>query len=184
MAKVVFLDRDGVINRYPGDAKYVTNHRDFKLIPGVSEAIKKIKRAGFKIFVASNQSGIAKGIYSQRALRWIDKKLNFILWLRKTSLDGIYYCPHTDKDNCGCRKPKPGLLDKIVNDLGEEIELSFFIGDSFTDMKTARQFGAKTILLLSGKEKIQNRANWEFEPDYIFDNLLLAANFLLNNYNQ
>jgi histidinol-phosphate phosphatase family protein len=182
MAKVVFLDRDGVINRYPGDGNYVTSCRDFKLIPGAAEAIKKIKRGGFKIFVVSNQSGVAKGKYSEKTLKQINRRLNFKLWLRKTSIDAIYYCTHRNEDNCSCRKPKTGLLDKAISSLEEKIELSFFIGDSFVDMVTAKNFGAKTILLLSGKEKLKNRKNWLFEPDYIFDNLLLASNFLLNNY--
>lgn len=182
MAKIIFLDRDGVINHYPGEGKYVTHQRDFKLIPGSIEAIKKIKKAGFKIYVVSNQSGVSKGLYSQKTLKKINKKLNFWLWLHKTSIDGIYYCEHKDQDNCFCRKPKTGLLEKAIEDIDEEIESSFLIGDSFVDMETAKNFGTKTILLLSGKEKIKNRPNWRFEPDYIFDNLLLAANFLLNNY--
>lgn len=182
MAKIVFLDRDGVVNYYPGEGKYVTHQRDFKLIPGSIEAIKKMKKAGFKIYIVSNQSGVSKGLYSEKTLKKINRKLNFFLWLHKTSIDGIYYCTHKDEDNCPCRKPKTGLLKKAIEDTAEEIESSFLIGDSFVDMKTAKNFGTKTILLLSGKEKIRNRPNWQFEPDYIFDNLLLAANFLLNNY--
>ncbi|MCF7874017.1 MAG: HAD-IIIA family hydrolase [Candidatus Omnitrophica bacterium] len=182
MAKVVFLDRDGVLNQYPGDGNYVTCLKEFKLLPGTIESIKKLKKAGFKIFITSNQSGVAKGKYSKKTLRQIDRKLKFKLWLHRTSIDGIYYCIHSDQDNCLCRKPKTGLLNKAITSLKEKVELSFFIGDSFTDINTAKNFGAQSILLLSGKENLKNRKNWDFEPDYIFDNLLLASNFLLNNY--
>ncbi|MCF7895119.1 MAG: HAD family hydrolase [Candidatus Omnitrophica bacterium] len=182
MAKIVFLDRDGVINQYPGNGSYVTHPREFQLLPGTIESIKKLKKAGFKLFVVSNQSGVAKGKYSRKTLKQIDKRLKFKLWLHKTSIDGIYYCTHKDEDNCLCRKPKTGLLDEAKETIKEEIDLSFFIGDSFTDINAAKNFGAKSILVLSGKEKLKNRKNWEFEPDYIFDNLLLAANFLLTNY--
>ncbi|MCF7887156.1 MAG: HAD family hydrolase [Candidatus Omnitrophica bacterium] len=182
MAKVVFLDRDGVVNQYPGDGKYVTSPKEFKLLAGTIEAIKKIKKANFKLFVISNQSGVAKGKYSRKTLEQIDRRLKFKLWLHKTSIDGIYYCTHKDEDNCLCRKPKTGLLDKAEEIIKEEIDLSFFIGDSFTDINTAKNFGTKSILVLSGKEKLKNRKNWKFEPDYIFDNLLLAANFLLTNH--
>lgn len=182
MNKIIFLDRDGVVNRYPGDGKYITHQHDFKLIPGAITAIKKMKKANFKIYIVSNQSGVSKKLYSEKTLQKINRKLKFLLWLHRTSIDGIYYCIHQDKDDCSCRKPKIGLLKKAISNLKEELALSFFIGDSFLDMQTGKKFQAKTILLLSGKEKIKNRSNWKFEPDYIFDNLLLAANFLLNNY--
>ncbi len=182
MNKIIFLDRDGVVNRYPGNGKYITSQHDFKLIPGAIAAIKKMKKANFKIFIISNQSGVSKKLYSEKTLQKINQKLKFLLWLRRTSIDGIYYCTHQDKVNCLCRKPKIGLLKEAVSSLNEKPGLSFFIGDSFLDMQTGKKFQAKTILLLSGKEKIKNRPNWGFEPDYIFDNLLLAANFLLNNY--
>ncbi|MFO8052864.1 MAG: HAD family hydrolase [Candidatus Omnitrophota bacterium] len=182
MTKVVFLDRDGVINQYPGDGNYVTSPKEFKLLPGAIEAIKKMKKANFKLFIVSNQSGVSKGIYSKKTLKQIDRGLKFKLWFHRTSIDGIYYCTHKDEDNCFCRKPKTGLLAKAKETIKKEIDLSFFIGDSFTDINTAKNFGAKSILVLSGKEKLKNRKNWRFEPDYIFDNLLLASNFLLTNY--
>lgn len=180
--KVVFLDRDGVINEYPGECRYVTHHKEFKLIPGSAQGIKKLKEKGFKIFVVSNQAGVAKGFYSEKDLRHIDKKLLKLLKKNGVSVDGVYYCLHKDEDKCDCRKPKTGLLDKALAVAGITPEISFFVGDSFIDMKTAKAFGAKSILVLSGKEKIANRINWEFEPDYIFDNLLLAAHYICSHY--
>jgi D,D-heptose 1,7-bisphosphate phosphatase len=180
--KVVFLDRDGVINEYPGDTLYVTTWRDFRFIPGSIEAIRKLNERGFKLFVISNQAGVAKGLYSKKDLDKITRKMLNILKKNKAYLDGVYYCLHHQDDNCSCRKPKAGLLHKAMADFRIKPQVSFFIGDSFRDMKAAKEFGAKPVLLLSGKEKIANRKNWEFEPDYIFDNLLLAGHYLCEHY--
>ncbi|MFH1505034.1 MAG: HAD family hydrolase [Candidatus Omnitrophota bacterium] len=181
-AKVIFLDRDGVINEYPGDKSYVCNWREFKFIPGSIEGIKKLNDSGFKIFIISNQAGIAKGIYSQKDLDDIDKRMLKQLKKRGADIGGIYYCVHHPDQGCSCRKPKIGLLEKAISGLGSPPKSSFFIGDSFFDMKAALNFGAKAILVFSGKEKISNRSNWEFEPDYLFDNLLVAADFLCSRY--
>ncbi|MBU0694103.1 MAG: D-glycero-beta-D-manno-heptose 1,7-bisphosphate 7-phosphatase [Candidatus Omnitrophica bacterium] len=180
--KVIFLDRDGVINEYPGDTFYVTHWGKFKFIPGSIEGIRKFNEKGFKLFVVSNQAGVAKGLYSQKDLDKMTKKMRHTLEREKVTLSGVYYCTHREEDNCSCRKPKAGLLHKIVSDFSIVPEDSFFIGDSFRDMKAAKEFGAKPVLVLSGKEKISNRSKWEFEPDYIFDNLLVASHYLCTHY--
>lgn len=180
--KVVFLDRDGVINEYPGDTNYVNNCDEFNFIPGSIEGIKRLNACGFKLCVISNQAGVAKGHYTQADLDQIDKKMIRELKKQGAKVEGIYYCTHLTTDNCGCRKPKIGLLKQAVSALGTDPEVSFFIGDSFFDMKAARCFGAKSLLVLTGKEKISNRSQWEFEPDYIFNNLLAAAEHLCSHY--
>jgi D-glycero-D-manno-heptose 1,7-bisphosphate phosphatase len=180
--KVVFLDRDGVINKYPGDTLYVSSWKEFKFIAGSIEGIRKLKEKGFRLFVISNQAGVAKGIYSQKDLDIITRKMVSTLKKHRIGIDGIYYCTHTREDNCSCRKPKTGLLHKAIADFAINPEVSFFIGDSFRDMTAAKEFGAKPVLVLSGKEKISNRANWEFEPDYVFDNLLIAAHYICEHY--
>lgn len=179
---VIFLDRDGVINQYPGHGNYLTSWKEFKFIPGSIEGIRKLTEAGFKIFVISNQAGVAKGLYRQQDLDEIDKNMSKAIVKAKGKLAGIYYCTHFPDEGCNCRKPKTGLLQKALgrnSALGEKV---FFIGDSFIDMATARNFSAKSILVLSGREKIADRANWEFEPDYVFDNLLLAAHYLTSGH--
>ncbi|MFA6281387.1 MAG: HAD-IIIA family hydrolase [Candidatus Omnitrophota bacterium] len=180
--KIVFLDRDGVINKYPGDRRYVTGPKEFKFIAGSIQAIKKLKEKGFTLFVISNQAGVEKGIYSQKTLNDIDNKMIRELKKHKTSLDGIYYCTHREETNCTCRKPKTGLMQKALKDLNKIPTVALFIGDSFKDMQAAREFGAKPVLVLSGKEKISNRSKWDFEPDYIFDNLLIAAYYICSHY--
>jgi len=180
--KVVFLDRDGVINKYPGDGDYVKSVREFKFIPGAIEGIRKLNDKGFKVFVVSNQAGVSKGIYSQKELDKITRMMLSELKKNKVHLDGVFYCVHSREENCDCRKPKPGMLNHIVETYSLEPTMTFFIGDSFIDMNTARAFGAKTVLVLSGKEKISNRKNWEFEPDFVCDNLLIAAHYLCEHY--
>lgn len=176
--KAIFLDRDGVINEYPGSAQYVEKIAEFKFISGSLEGIKKLFDDGFNLFVISNQAGVAKGLYSEGVLNKINRKITSHLAKKKAQLRGIYYCMHHPESGCDCRKPKTGLLKRALDDFGQKPELSFFIGDSFKDMETARRFGAKSVLVLSGREKITNRDNWKFEPDYVFDNLLLAAHYL------
>jgi len=178
--KVVFLDRDGVINKYPGDKNYVTKWSEFKFIPGSIEGIRKLNSCGFKLVLISNQAGVGKGLYSQKALDVMTKKMLNQLKKAKAGLDRIYYCTHSPVDNCDCRKPKTALLKKAIASLGQAPSEMYFIGDSFLDMETAINFSAKPILVLSGREKIVNRPDWKFEPDYIFDNLLVAANYLCN----
>jgi D-glycero-D-manno-heptose 1,7-bisphosphate phosphatase len=179
---VVFLDRDGVINEYPGDFLYVTNWREFKFIPGSIEAIKKMKEKGFKLFIISNQAGVSKGIYSKKDLEEITRKMLNVLKKNNTYVDGVYYCMHREEDGCECRKPKTGLLHRAISEFKIKPTVSFFIGDSFRDMEAAKKFGAKAVLVLSGKEKITNRLQWKFEPDYIFDNLFVASYYLCDHY--
>ncbi|HIE36045.1 MAG TPA: HAD family hydrolase [Candidatus Omnitrophica bacterium] len=180
--KVIFLDRDGVINEYPGDYRDVKNWKEFKFIPGSIEAIKKFNSKGFKLFVISNQAGVSKGPYLEKTLKTITKRMLNVLKRNHAYIGGVYYCIHKEEDNCLCRKPKTGLLHKSFEDFRISPEITFFIGDSFRDMKAARSSGAKTVLVLSGKEKLTNRKNWVFEPDYIFDNLLLASHYLCKHY--
>lgn len=180
--KVIFLDRDGVINQYPGDRNYITGAKEFKFIPGSIQGIKQLKDKGFKIFVISNQAGVSKGIYSEKDLQEITDKMLKGLKKHNVTLDGIYYCKHKDDDNCSCRKPKTGLLSQALKEMGKHASICFFIGDSFRDMNAAKEFGAKPVLVLSGKEKISNRHTWDFEPDYVFDNLLIAAYYICSHY--
>ena len=180
--RVVFLDRDGVINEYPGDTNYVKNWSEFTFIPGSVEGVKRLNACGFKLCVISNQAGVAKGLYTQADLDRIDKGMREEFKKQGVQIEGIYYCTHHPLDNCDCRKPQMGLLKRAVSDLGVIPQMSFFVGDSFGDMEAARCFGAKSILVLSGKEKKFRDSQWEFEPDYIFDNLLAAADYLCAHY--
>lgn len=180
--KVVFLDRDGVINRYPGDKKYVTSWQEFRFLPNVRSALKKLSRAGCKIFIVSNQAGITKGIYSQQALDGITHKMLEKLREDKVILDGVYYCIHRDEDNCDCRKPKTGMLKQALKEHNiskRVLKKSFFVGDTIGDIKTGKSSGCKTILVFSGKEKPQNKSDWQESPDFTVKDLLEATEIIL-----
>ncbi|MBD3264970.1 MAG: HAD-IIIA family hydrolase [Candidatus Omnitrophica bacterium] len=180
--KVVFLDRDGVINIYPGEGRYVNKWGEFSFIPGSIEGIRKLNEKGFKVFVVSNQAGVAKGLYTFKDLLYINKKMTGVLKKQGAFLEGIHYCIHQEGQECSCRKPKTGLLQRALKESKTNPRISFLVGDSLKDIKTAVNFGAKSILVLSGKEKIANRNKWDVEPDYIFDNLLVAAYYICSHY--
>ena len=114
--KVVFIDRDGVINQYPGDTRYVNCWQEFCFLPNSKSALRRLTEAGYKIFIISNQAGVAKGIYSEDTLNEITKKMLTELDESGTKICGVYYCIHRDEDNCSCRKPKAGLLEKALKE--------------------------------------------------------------------
>jgi histidinol-phosphate phosphatase family protein len=179
--KTVFLDRDGVINKYPGDKLYVTSVKKFQFLPGAKSAIAKLTKAGFRIFVASNQAGVGKGIYAKRTLEAITHKMLIEIEEFKGKIDKVYYCVHRKDARCPCRKPKPGLLKKAAKEFKFNLKKSYFIGDTIRDVITAQNAGCKSILVLSGKEKLSNKKNWEPQPEFIFKNLNVAADFLTQN---
>ncbi|MFH1239255.1 MAG: HAD family hydrolase [bacterium] len=181
--KVVFLDRDGVINKYPGDFKYVTRAEEFELLPNVKPSLERLTAAGFKIFIVSNQAGAAKGLYTRQNLEEINQRMITELG-DKVKLSGIFYCVHRPDENCACRKPKTGLIDQAFAELkkqGIDVDRqnSYFIGDSMVDMETGQAAGVKTILVFSGKEKPENQLHWGRIPDYKLDDLSSAAQVII-----
>ena len=178
--RAIFLDRDGVINKYPGDKKYVTAWRQFRFLPRAKKAIAKLHKNGFKIFVISNQAGVGKGIFSQNALDYITKRMLREIRRASGNIDDVYYCSHRKDEDCPCRKPKTGLIDKAKKDYSIRMKDSFFIGDTIRDVNTAKTAGCKSVLVLCGKEKLSNSKNWESRPDFIFKDLYGAAGFILN----
>ena len=177
--RAIFLDRDGVINRYPGDKKYVTTWKGFRFLPGAKHAIAALHKAKFKLFIISNQAGVGKGIYAREKLDLITK--NMLRQIRESggNLDKVYYCIHRPEENCSCRKPKAGAIRLIAKKYPLDIKGSFFIGDTIRDIKTAHLAGCKSILVLSGKERLAGRESWEEQPDFIFKDLLHASRFII-----
>ena len=176
--KVIFLDRDGVINKYPGDKLYVTSLRKFKFLPNAKKAIALLTKKGFKIFVASNQAGVGKGTYSQKTLDAITAKMLSDIEKAGGRIDKVYYCTHRKEAGCLCRKPRPGLLKQAAKRFKFNLKKAYFIGDTMRDIFTSHAAGAKSILILTGKEKLKNQKNWEVKPDFVFKDLLIAAKFL------
>jgi D-glycero-D-manno-heptose 1,7-bisphosphate phosphatase len=182
--KVIFLDRDGVINKYPGDFQYVKSRDEFNFLPQAVTALKKLNAAGYKLCVISNQAGVAKKIYSQEELDAITAKMLAGTRSAGVEITGVFYCTHLPDDNCACRKPKAGLVHKAIAELkklGEEMDpaQSYFIGDSEMDVQTGKSVGLKTILVFSGREKPENRSRWKYLPDFIAADLHEAAEIII-----
>jgi len=177
--RAVFLDRDGVINKYPGDRQYVTSLRQFRFLPKVKLAIAKLHKAGFWLFIASNQAGVGKGIFSRKMLDAITGKMLKEIESSGGKIDNVYYCIHPEEDNCSCRKPKAGMIDFARKSFSINLKKSFFVGDTLRDVLTAKAAGCKAILVLSGKEKSTNYKGWEVQPDFVFSNLYTAATFII-----
>lgn len=180
--RAIFLDRDGVINRYPGDAKYVTCLKEFKFLPRVKEALSLLNRKRYPIFIISNQAGVGKGIYSRDALDNITNNMLRKLEKEGVKISGVFYCTHRKEDNCSCRKPKIGLLRLAAKGKNIDLKRSFLVGDSMFDVDTAKAAGCKSILVFSGKEKPSNRKNWQTQPDFICKDLYEAARYIAGNY--
>ncbi|MFZ2937279.1 MAG: HAD-IIIA family hydrolase [Candidatus Omnitrophota bacterium] len=184
--KAVFLDRDGVINKYPGDFQYVTSWDDFHFLPNIESALKRLQLAGFRIFIISNQAGVSKGVYSQDSLNLITQNMVEALKKHDIEISGIYYCLHREADACSCRKPKAGLVHKALAEAKEkdraiDIKKSFFVGDTIRDIETGKAVGLKTILVFSGKEKLENKNNWLVNPDFTAADLSSAVDIILKN---
>jgi len=177
--KIIFLDRDGVINKYPGDRLYVTSLSKFRFLPHAKKAIALLSKAGWKIFVVSNQAGVGKGIYAQKTLDAITAKMLGDIEKVNGKINKAYYCTHRKEAGCSCRKPKPGLLKMAKREFKINLIKAYFVGDTIVDVLTAQAAGCKSILVLTGKEKLANQKNWEARPDFVFKDLLEAARFLI-----
>ena len=167
------------------------NHIDrFKIFPFVADAVKNFRNGGYKIFVVTNQSGVARGYFTEDLLNQIHHYLVGYLNENGTGLDGIYYCPHHPEEGedkyrkkCTCRKPKPGLVNLAVKEHEIDLNKSFMIGDRFKDMIFARNLKMKSAFVLTGYGKGEykhQKDSWNFMPDIIGSNLLEVSQIISN----
>lgn len=155
--KAIFLDRDGVINV---DTGYVSNVDDFEFIAGVIEALIEAKKQGYLLVVITNQSGIARGYFSEEQFHTLTEWMDWSLADRGVDLDGIYYCPHHEEKGigeykvaCKCRKPQAGMLFDAIDELDIDVKQSILIGDKVSDLKAGIAAGVKSnYLVRTGKE--------------------------------
>ncbi|MBF0485521.1 MAG: HAD-IIIA family hydrolase [Candidatus Omnitrophica bacterium] len=180
--QVVFLDRDGVINKFPGNGLYVTRVRDFHFIPRALEALKALTDAGYDIFVVSNQAGVGKGVYSKEKLDQITEHMLKGVKEAGGRIREVLYCTCKSSDACNCRKPRIGniikaleLLDKTIDDAPH----AYFVGDTEGDVKAGKNAGCKTIFCLSGREDREYMKRWDVRPDFIVEDLYDAAELIL-----
>lgn len=147
--KLVILDRDGVINEDSDD--YIKSPEEWVPIPGSLEAIARLHRAGYRILVATNQSGVARGLYSLDTLAQIHSKMLTAARDRGGEIEAIFFCPHGPDDGCSCRKPAPGLFEEIADRLKADLSGVYAVGDSERDLVAARTVGARPVLVRTGK---------------------------------
>lgn len=174
--KLIILDRDGVINY--DSYHYIKSPEEWIPIPGSLAAIAKLYQAGWCIVVATNQSGIARGLYSHQILAAIHNKMQTMVEEAGGKIDRIFYCPHHPEDACQCRKPQPGLIKQIAEYYGIALKNVPFIGDKWTDAETALVAGCQPILVESGLQQPNILATSVTIP--LFTNLALAVdNYIL-----
>ena len=150
----VFLDRDGTLNYDPG---YLKVAAELKLLAGVGPSLARLKRAGARLVVVTNQSGVGRGIITLKDLEAIHARLQGLLEQEDAALDAIYFCPHHPDDGCRCRKPNVGMVERAVSELQLDLRRSYLIGDHARDIQLATRVGAKAILLATGR---WTRSRW------------------------
>ena len=147
--KLVILDRDGVINH--DSDQYIKSPDEWRPIPGSLAAIARLNQAGYRVVVATNQSGVGRGLFETDTLLAIHDKMLKALTQVGGRLDAIFFCPHTNADNCDCRKPKPGMLKEIAARFNADLTGVPAVGDSLRDLQAAVAAGAQPMLVLTGK---------------------------------
>ena len=134
--KLVILDRDGTINHHSDE--YIKSPEEWRALPGALEAISRLNHAGYHVVIATNQSGLGRGLMDVAAVNAIHKRMNKQLAAVGGRVDAIFYCPHAPTDACNCRKPMPGLLEQISERFGIDLASVPFVGDTLNDMMAAQ----------------------------------------------
>jgi mannose-1-phosphate guanylyltransferase / phosphomannomutase len=184
--KAIFLDRDGVINL---EDEPIDSPDKLKLLQGVPEALKKINESDYLSIIVTNQPMIAKGFASEEQLREVHNYLETILGMNSTYLDRIYYCPHHPEKGylgerpelkipCSCRKPETGMVELAAQEMNIDLSQSFIIGDRTVDLMMGEKAGLNKILVKQGSAGLDGK--YECIPDHIFDDLLKAVNFIVD----
>jgi len=171
--KLVILDRDGVINR--DSDQYIKSPDEWQPIPGSLEAIARFTQAGYQVVVATNQSGLGRGLFDMAALNAMHDKMHKAVSQQGGRIDAVFFCPHAQDAGCTCRKPQPGMLLEIAARFNVALEGVPAIGDSLRDLQAARAAGARPILVLTGKGEQTLNAGGLPEGTEIHRDLAAAA---------
>ncbi|BFU93770.1 MAG: Lipopolysaccharide heptosyltransferase II and D, D-heptose 1,7-bisphosphate phosphatase (Modular protein) [Nitrospira sp.] len=177
----VFLDRDGTLNEDPG---YLRSAAELKLLPGVATGLARLKAAGARLVVVTNQSGVGRGFFTLKDLEAVHARLQGLLEAEDAALDAMYFCPHHPDDGCLCRKPARGMVDRAVAELQVDLRRSYLIGDHARDIQLAHVVGAKSVLLVRGPvdEAVKEQLRAERAmPDLIARTMSEAAEWILKD---
>ncbi len=175
--KLVILDRDGVINY--DSASHIKSPDEWKPIPGSLEAIALLNQGGYHVVVATNQSGVGRGLFEMAALNAINDKMHRAVGQAGGRIDAVFFCPHANEALCNCRKPKPGLFKEIASRFNVNLKGVPSIGDSLRDLEASAAAGAQPMLVLTGKGKLTRSEDGMPPGTQVFDDLAEAAKALL-----
>ena len=169
----IFLDRDGTINREIG---YLSDSGEFELLPHALEGMKKFQDMGYRLVIVTNQAGIGLGYFTKQDFYQVNKKMLTEVSGAGILIDKIYFCPHSKAENCPCRKPETGLILRAEEELNIDLKNSFFIGDSPWDIETGARANMGTIFIKNNRIQPEQ---YESRPDFVAEDLLDAANYIL-----
>lgn len=176
--KIVFIDRDGVINIDLW--KYVEHWKEFEFEPSALEALRMLTEQGFDIVIVSNQAGVGDGVFTETVMWDIHEKMLEVMKNHGVFIYSAQYCTHGKEANCECRKPKTGLLERAVTGLEFSRRKTCFVGDKLSDIEAGKKFGIKTILVRTGYgARTEAGLTKGSRPDYIVDNLKAAVPIIL-----
>ena len=147
--KLIILDRDGVINQ--DSDKYIKSPAEWQPIPGSIEAIARLHQGGYRIVVATNQSGIGRGLFDMATFNAMNDKMMELVFRHGGRIDAVFFCPHTDLENCTCRKPRTGMYEEIAARYHMDLKGVPCVGDAIRDLKAAEAVGGQPMLVLTGK---------------------------------
>lgn len=176
---IVFLDRDGVINRFPGKGLYVTRPEDFHLFPRAVEAIARLTKASCEIYVVSNQGCVSRGLITEKTLSEMTETMMNQIRAAGGGIRKVYYCPHQTSDHCECKKPKLKLFREALAGRTVDMKRVYFVGDSAEDMEAAKNLGCRGVLVLSGRTTLEDVPGFEPKPETVKKDLGEAVEWIL-----
>lgn len=175
----VFLDRDGTICEEVGYLNHVSR---FRMFPFVAAALRRLNESGYPVIVVSNQSGVARGYFPESLVQQVNHVMEQQLSEGGAKVDAVYYCPHASSENCSCRKPKTGMLERAAREHCIDLQRSFVVGDRHGDIELAHNAKARGILVRTGYgegELAWHAAKWPARPDFVANDLAQAVDWIL-----
>ncbi|MBI5835822.1 MAG: HAD family hydrolase [Candidatus Eisenbacteria bacterium] len=181
MTPAVFLDRDGTLIV---EREYLADPEGVEFTPGAAEAVRKLRARGFMVVVVSNQAGLARGLFAETAVHAVHRRIEALLRVEGTHVDGYYFCPHHPEFTgpCRCRKPEPGMLLDAARDLELDLARSWMVGDRLSDVEAGVRAGARGILVRTGYGDLEEKlldAPGSVKPAALCEDLAGAAEVIL-----
>jgi len=186
--RAIFLDRDGTLNEEDG---YITSPERFRLYSFAAEAVRLINQSGWKAIVLTNQSGVARGYFTEATLIEIHKRMEAALRMQGAQIDAIYYCAHHPdygsppyRQDCDCRKPRPGLGERAARDFNLDLNRCYAVGDRYRDIEAGQALGARGVMVMTGfgrEECETEHLHWPRQPDHVTEDLLEAVKWILRS---